>query len=121
MSEDLESWLDACGLSKYLPAFEENEVSIADLQYLTDDDLKEIGLPIGPRRRLLARISEGVPPEPVAAEVEEAASPRPSETSGPERRQLTVLFSDWPAPIEWPGYDANALSALRPSGSGGVA
>ena len=67
MSEDLESWLDACGLSKYLPAFEENEVSIADLQYLTDDDLKEIGLPIGPRRRLLARISEGVPPEPVAA------------------------------------------------------
>ncbi|MGE0661289.1 MAG: adenylate/guanylate cyclase domain-containing protein, partial [Reyranellaceae bacterium] len=94
MADDLESWLAGLDLAKYAGAFAENEVTLSDLPHLTDDDLKEIGLPVGPRRRLLAHLA-GV--QPKAPSVEQAGTPSPvhaADPSGAERRQLTVLFSD---------------------------
>ena len=50
---DIAAWLEQLGLIKYAPTFSENEVELADLSELSEDDLKEIGLPLGPRRRIL--------------------------------------------------------------------
>ena len=49
---DIQSWLAELGLEKYAEAFAEAEIEIGDLHRLSEDDLKELGLPLGPRRRL---------------------------------------------------------------------
>ena len=45
--------------SQYAQLFVDNEVDLATLRVLTDDDLKELGLPFGPRKRLLAAVAAG--------------------------------------------------------------
>ena len=57
---DLATWLATLGLEKYRDAFVANEVDLAALFHLTDQDLKELGLPLGPRRKILAAIDRGV-------------------------------------------------------------
>ncbi len=44
---DIATWLEQLGVAKYGPIFSENEVELADLSELSEDDLKEIGLPLG--------------------------------------------------------------------------
>ncbi len=56
MAEDIAKWLDRRGLGQYAQAFAENGVELQHLPHLTDDDLKELGLPLGPRRHLQAAI-----------------------------------------------------------------
>ena len=55
--------------------FAENEITLGDLPELTEDDLKEMGLPIGPRRRPLKAFADpgtgsqtDMDPEPVLPE-----------------------------------------------------
>jgi len=54
MANEIEQWLGEIDLAKYADIFKEHEVGLRDLPHLTDDDLKTLGLPLGPRRRLLA-------------------------------------------------------------------
>ena len=83
-------WLARLGLSEYTGRFVENDVDISVLHLLTDQDLKELGVSLGHRRKMLAAI----------AELEGTAAPQsavPPETKRPdeaERRQVTVMFSD---------------------------
>ena len=58
-SETLEEFLQENGLEKYQNYFEENQLKIQDVPYLTKEDLIDMKLPIGPRNRLL-RIIEGM-------------------------------------------------------------
>ena len=58
MSE-LTEWLERLGLARYATNFADNEVEFADLNELSDDDLKDIGLPLGPRRRVLKALRQG--------------------------------------------------------------
>ncbi len=95
MTGDIEQWLEALDLKKYRDAFTANEIAFGDLSELTEDDLKEMGLPIGPRRRALKAIAEldaqyQPPPGAVNAEVAEQSQISPAA----ERRQLTVMFCD---------------------------
>lgn len=86
-------FLAAHGLEQYASLFAENEVDMATLQILTDADLKELGLPFGPRKRLLSALLDlRTPrtPEPLPAETPAGS---PAVTDG-ERRQLTVMFCD---------------------------
>jgi class 3 adenylate cyclase/energy-coupling factor transporter ATP-binding protein EcfA2 len=94
MSDDVEGRLAAAGLGKYFPAFSENEITLADLPYLTEDDLKEMGLPIGPRRRALRAFAELAAVEHPAPEPRSTTLEASSLTSNAERRQLTVMFCD---------------------------
>ena len=55
---DISAWLREFGLEKYAKAFHENEIDFESLPFLTENMLAQIGLPIGPRARLLAAISE---------------------------------------------------------------
>jgi class 3 adenylate cyclase len=86
------SWLHEHGLGKYADTFLENEVDMRGLPLLSDDDLKELGLPLGARRSLQAAIASipapGAEQEPLSAERE--STPH----SDAERRHLTVMFCD---------------------------
>ena len=88
---DIVAWLERLGLGRYAPAFEENEIDLESLTHLTEDMLKEIGLPIGPRAKLLAAIAElaSVP----TSEADRDAPLMPPEKRV-ERRQITVMFCD---------------------------
>ncbi|THK34558.1 adenylate/guanylate cyclase domain-containing protein [Ensifer sp. MPMI2T] len=89
---DIASWLSRLGLAKYTEAFSANEIDFDALRHLSEDDLKELGLPVGPRRKILAAIT--------ALGDETTSSARSGSATGPpsgreaERRQLTVMFID---------------------------
>jgi len=85
---DIEAWLQGLGLERYVPAFRDNEIDWEVLPELTEADLATLGLPLGPRRKLLKAIAglrqgaltSSAPVSPTAQEA--------------ERRQLTVMFCD---------------------------
>ena len=83
-------WLEKLGLGQHTQRFLENEIDVSVLRHLTDQDLKDIGVPLGHRRKILAAISEAA--GPAAPKPETAVSPTPRDTA--ERRQVTVMFSD---------------------------
>jgi len=74
--------LEAQDLGEYAEAFEAEKIAVRDLPELSEDDLKGLGLPLGPRRRVLKALREPAPAVP-------AAPPREA-----ERRQITVMFCD---------------------------
>lgn len=82
----LHEWLKSNDLEKYTSLFVENEVDLKTLQILTDNDLKELGLPFGPRKRLLNLLTE--------SKRSDASIPSSGAAATGERRQLTVLFCD---------------------------
>ena len=108
---DIETWLRELSLGKYVLAFAEAEIELTDLQFLDDDDLKDLGLPMGPRRRAIEaikRLSDN--PDTRVAEVQakpaslpEAASLPQTSTSDAERRHLTVMFIDLVSSTEMAG------------------
>jgi hypothetical protein len=50
---DVAAWLRNLGLERFEPAFRDNEITAEILPDLTDSDLRELGLPLGPRKVLL--------------------------------------------------------------------
>ena len=54
---DVAAWLRGLGLERYEPTFRENEVDAEVLPELTESDLTTMGLPVGPRRKLLKTIA----------------------------------------------------------------
>jgi class 3 adenylate cyclase/tetratricopeptide (TPR) repeat protein len=94
---EVSAWLEGLGLGNYARAFEAHEIDFAALPHLTDSMLERIGLPLGPRARLLAAISELGPPPTPKPEPRPEARPqgRPrGERRQAERRQITVMFCD---------------------------
>src|SRR5215467_13550051 len=83
-------WLASLGLSEYAQRFAENYVDASVLPDLTDQDLADLGVPLGHRRKMLRAIAEldGAAPEPAGA----ATEPVPQDEA--ERRHLTVMFCD---------------------------
>jgi len=90
MADGIAQWLERNGLGQYADAFVENDVDVEVLPHLTDEDLKELGLSLGHRRKMLRAIS-GVTPMPPSAAPAESVRTIPSQA---ERRQITVMFCD---------------------------
>jgi class 3 adenylate cyclase len=89
---DVSRWLAEQGLGHYAEVFAENGIASDVLPDLTDADLKELGLNLGDRKRLLkaiAALDAGRTDDRVEAVEQTPAVPRE-----PERRQLTVMFVD---------------------------
>ena len=88
-------WLEGLGLAKYAESFAANEIGLEQLADLNEADLREMGLPIGPRRIALKAILalRDNPAEMVSAAVSQATTPAATRSVA-ERRQLTVLFCD---------------------------
>ena len=90
---EIADWLGRLGLGQYAQRFADNEIDVSVLPHLTDQDLKDIGVPLGHRRKLLAAISEPTGAAQAAAEPS-AASTAPKAPDAAERRQVTVMFAD---------------------------
>jgi class 3 adenylate cyclase/predicted ATPase len=88
---DIDGWLRGIGLEQYAQTFRDNAIDADVLRDLTDEHLRELGLPLGARLKLLKAIAALGTSEqtPASAEITPAA-PR----TDAERRQVTVMFSD---------------------------
>jgi class 3 adenylate cyclase len=90
-------WLASLGLSEYAERFAENDIDMAVLRDLTDQDFKDLGISsLGHRRKLLRAIGElGSSPSVVAPKgLTPVAAAEPARYDSAERRHLTVMFTD---------------------------
>jgi class 3 adenylate cyclase len=83
-------WLASIGLGEYAQCFAENAIDLSVVRDLTEQDLKDLGVPLGHRRKMLRAITEL--DEGAVARSRTAA--RVLARDGAERRQLTVMFCD---------------------------
>jgi len=83
-------WLASIGLSEYAQPFADNGIDLSVIRDLTEQDLKDLGVLLGHRRRILRAIAEldGVAPAPTET------APEPPLHDAPERRHLTVMICD---------------------------
>lgn len=88
----MRQWLDELGLGQYIQAFNENTVGFDVLHLLSDDDLKELGLSLGDRRRFQAAV-EARKGDLLPEEISDVKKTGELQAE-PELRQLTVLFCD---------------------------
>src|SRR6516165_5903226 len=114
--QQVTDWLEKLGMSEYAQLFADNSIDdVSILRDLTDQDLKDVGVPLGHRRKILRAIAELDRPEATAAPPAAAraplsgpaprspsptpvtappqTTPQPREAAG-ERRYLTVMFCD---------------------------
>src|SRR6516165_9703152 len=89
---DLGGWLRSLGLEQYEAAFRENAIDESVLPDLTEDHLRELGIPLGGRIKLLKAVAALNKPTDAIAPASTGGAALPVE--GAERRQLTVMFSD---------------------------
>jgi class 3 adenylate cyclase len=92
--QEIADWLEKLGMSEYAQCFAENRIDLVVLPELSDQDLKDLGVVLGYRRKILRAIADlksikTVAPNPGREEVTIA---RPQDAA--ERRQVTVMFSD---------------------------
>ena len=90
--QPIADWLEKLGMSEYAQRFAENDIDISVLRHLTDQDLKELGVSLGHRRKMLAAIAELAVPLDVRRSLMSERSRSRQDTA--ERRQVTVMFSD---------------------------
>ena len=89
--QQIADWLEKLGMSEYAERFAENRIDVSVLPELTDQHLKDLGVALGDRLKILRAIREltdaiSASPQPVRSE------PKPQDAA--ERRQVTVMFSD---------------------------
>ena len=87
---DIAEWLASIGLGEYAQRFAENAIDLSVVRDLTEQDLKDLGVLLGHRRKMLRAIAEldGA----ALAPAETATEPVPRDEA--ERRHLTVMFCD---------------------------
>ena len=52
--QEIADWLATLGMSEYAQRFAENGIDVSALRHLTDQDLKDIGVLLGHRTKMLA-------------------------------------------------------------------
>lgn len=82
---DLSSVLEDLGLSEYLSTFEQEKIDVESLLMCTVDDLKEMGIPLGPRKKL-------------AKFVKEKAAKQAAQQTAPEKTVTKEEIKDVSAP-----------------------
>jgi class 3 adenylate cyclase/predicted ATPase len=88
---DIDGWLRRIGLEQYTQTFRDNAIDDDVLRDLTDDHLRELGLPLGARLKLLKAVAAlGTIEQPKVSPEIKPTVPR----TDAERRQLTVMFVD---------------------------
>ena len=92
VSDNIKSWLQTLALEKYAALFIENDIDVSVLAYITDEDLKELGVTVGGRRKILAAAASMASTASASVPaVENAPTAQPAVA---ERRQVTVMFCD---------------------------
>ena len=96
------SWLIEIELESYAAVFSENKINFDVVRSLSEADLRELGLALGDRKRLLQAIAkldgqgdaEALSAPTAAATIAPLAPSAAPESPAGERRQLTVMFCD---------------------------
>ena len=83
-------WLASIGLSEYAQRFAENAIDLSVVRDLTEQDLKDLGVLLGHRRKILRAIAELGGVAPAATET----ATEPVSRDDAERRHLTVMICD---------------------------
>src|SRR5690348_6069883 len=87
--QSIAGWLASLGLSEYKERFVENRIDFSVLPELTDQDLRDLNIALGDRRKMLRSIRA------LAAKPPETVPPSKTQSRDTaERRQLTVMFCD---------------------------
>src|SRR5260370_16600829 len=98
-------------MSEYIRCLADNRIDFSVLSDLTDQDLKDLGVVLGDRRKMLRAIPKLASATLPAPETSPNAEPKPHNAA--ERRYLTVLLCDL--------VGSTALAArLDPEDVGGV-
>src|SRR5215831_16539228 len=56
--QQIADWLEKLGMSEYAQRFVENRIDFSVLHDLTDQDLKDLGVVLGDRRKMLRAIAD---------------------------------------------------------------
>ena len=67
--QEIADWLKTLGMSEYAARFAENRIDFSILRDLTDQDLKDLGVVLGDRRKILRAIGELDAASPAAAAI----------------------------------------------------
>ena len=78
--QQVTDWLEKLDLGQYARRFAENDIDASVLPHLTDQSLKELGVSLGHRLKILAAIKELSPPTPT--------TPQPAAPMERSRRTL---------------------------------
>ncbi len=89
--QQIADWLKQLGMFEYAERFAESDIDTSVLRDLTDQDLRELGVSLGHRRKMLRAIAELVDAAPISPQ---PAFTEPITQDAAERRQVTVMFSD---------------------------
>jgi class 3 adenylate cyclase len=88
--KDIDEWLASIGLSEYAKRFADNAIDVSVLHEVTEQDLKELGVLLGHRRKILRAIAELGNGGAGRA----ASASKPTSHEEAERRHLTVMICD---------------------------
>ena len=94
---DIRQWLIGLELSEYAERFEAEKVDLDVAIALTEKDLEKLGVPMGPRKKLLWAIEAlraTRRTHPAAAPILFSSETRAPHSVEAERRQITVMFCD---------------------------
>lgn len=98
MPSEIGRWLERLGLAKYSALFTEQEVDFDVLLDVTEQDLKELNIPLGHRKQLMRAIAALSAGPALGQRLVETGLAAPSVHTEAERRQLTIMFCDL---VEW--------------------
>ena len=92
--QQIAEWLKDLGMPEYAERFAENKIDISVLPDLTEQHLKDLGVALGHRLKMLRAIRD-LSGAPVAVTAPSApVAIQPTQRDEAERRQLTVMFCD---------------------------
>jgi class 3 adenylate cyclase len=92
--QQIADWLKKLGMSEYVERFAENDIDMAVLSDLTDQHLKDLGVSLGHRLKMLRAIRDLGNASVAATAPVTPAETEPTRQDDAERRQLTVMFCD---------------------------
>ena len=94
--KDLRHWLAGIGLEQYAGVFAENDIELDVLDELSEEDLKELGLSLGHRKRLLKalRAPDMGAGDASATEHQAGTHAPPEGAPTAEKRFLSLMFCD---------------------------
>ena len=90
--QQIADWLKTLGMSEYAQRFAENDIDIGVLPHLTDQHLKDLGVSLGHRLKILHAVAQLAGTAPATPQPAPVTEPKSQDTA--ERRQVTVMFSD---------------------------
>ena len=90
--QQVAEWLEQLGMSEYAPRFAENDIDESVLPHLTEQHLKDLGVSLGHRVKMLRAIAQLAGAAPATPQTPAMVATAPLDSA--ERRQLTVMLCD---------------------------